>query len=326
MIAIFVQLLPFFFLIGLGYLAIRLAFLPQEAVAYMSRFVFFVPLPAMLFDFVSSLPVEEIFNLPVALAYGGGSLLVYLVAFVVAKLRGCGRGEAVVESQCSVIGNVGFLGIPLLVMLFGEPAAAPILLVLAIDLIVFGSLIIIGITSAEKKGSREDNNIPGKEGTTLNTLKLIIKGLLANPMIVAILVGLMWSALALPIPQSLKLTIDILSPAATPCALLAIGGSLAIRSAERVYIATWLSFLKLVVHPLVIALFAIALFDIDPFWAAIMVASAAMPVAGNIFLIAQHYNVAPQRVSGSILVSTVASLVTLTAAIAWAMNWLGMVG
>ena len=58
-------------------------------------------------------------------------------------------------------------------------------------------------------------------------------------------------------------------------------------------------------------------FDVDPFTAGVAISLAAMPVAGNIFILAQHYGVAPQRVSAAILVSTVISIVTLSAVIAW---------
>ena len=46
-------------------------------------------------------------------------------------------------AQCGVIGNVGFLGIPMLALLLGEAAIGPIMLVLAVDLIFFGSLIVL---------------------------------------------------------------------------------------------------------------------------------------------------------------------------------------
>jgi hypothetical protein len=48
-----------------------------------------------------------------------------------------------------------------------------------------------------------------------------------------------------------------------------------------------------------------------------MIAAAALPVAGNVFILAQHYGVAPKRVSASILVSTVLSVLTFPAVIAW---------
>jgi malonate transporter and related proteins len=39
-------------------------------------------------------------------------------------------------------------------------------------------------------------------------------------------------------------------------------------------------------------------------------------VAGNVFILAQHYGVAPQRVSTAILISTAISVLTVTAVIA----------
>lgn len=47
-----------------------------------------------------------------------------------------------------------------------------------------------------------------------------------------------------------------------------------------------------------------------------MIAAAALPVAGNVFILAQHYGVAPQRVSTAILISTAFSILTVTAVIA----------
>jgi predicted permease len=43
-----------------------------------------------------------------------------------------------------------------------------------------------------------------------------------------------------------------------------------------------------------------------------MIVASALPVAGNIYILAQHYRVAPQRVSASILVSTAISVVSVS--------------
>lgn len=51
-----------------------------------------------------------------------------------------------------------------------------------------------------------------------------------------------------------------------------------------------------------------------------MIACASLPVAGNIFILAQHYGVAPHRVSASILFSTAFSVLTVSVIIAWVMQ------
>jgi hypothetical protein len=110
--------------------------------------------------------------------------------------------------------------------------------------------------------------------------------------------------------------LTILGNAATPGALFAIGASLASKSAERLEIAGWLSFCKLVLHPAFVALGALAIFPTDAYKASVAISAAALPVAGNVFILAQHYGVAPQRVSASILISTTVSILTVSGVIA----------
>ncbi|MFV0515085.1 MAG: AEC family transporter [Jhaorihella sp.] len=305
MVEIFLRTLPFFAIIGLGYWAGRSRFITQEANAYLTKFVFYFALSAMLFRFSATLPFSEIFNGRLILAYLWGTAFVYGVATAAAFLRGLDVPTAAVEAQCAAIGNVGFLGLPMLSVLFGEAAIGPVMLVLATDLVVFSSLIVILIN-----GGRD-----GRLG--LGTLRLIGAGLLRNPMIVSITAGLLWSAFALPIPEPMGDFLTILGGAATPGALFAIGASLASRSAERVRVAAWLGFCKLVLHPLFVGLAVLVFFPLDAFSAQVVVAAAALPVAGNVFMLAQHYGIAPHRVSAAILLSTAASILTVPPVIAW---------
>ena len=53
----------------------------------------------------------------------------------------------------------------------------------------------------------------------------------------------------------------------------------------------------------------------------VMIAAAALPVAGNVYILAQHYGVAPQRVSASILISTSVAVVTVSVVIGWVTQW-----
>jgi len=193
----------------------------------------------------------------------------------------------------------------MLALLMGEAAVGHVMMVLAVDLLVFGSLVVMIIV-----GSRDGR-------MTLGIFRTLFMGLIRNPMIVSIILGLSWSAWEIPIPAPLNDFMTMLGSAATPGALFAIGASLASKSAERVQVAGWLSFCKLVLHPLIVALFALVVFDVDPYAGAVMIAACSLPVAGNIYMIAQHYGVAPQRVSASILISTALSILTVSLVIAW---------
>ena len=305
MIDILLKTLPFFAVIGLGYLAGRRGFFTPEATGYLTKFVFYFALSAFLFRFSATLPFSALLRPDFIFAYLSASALVYGFALLVALGRKVPLEEAAIEAHCAVIGNVGFLGVPMLALLMGPEAIGYVVMVLAVDLILFGSVIVMLIV-----GSHEGQ-------VRFATLWALVLGLLKNPMIMSISAGFIWSGLGIPIVAPLDEFLSMLGSAATPGALFAIGASLAFKSAERLQVATWISFLKLVMHPAAVAISALFIFQVDSYAASVMVAAAALPVAGNVYILAQHYAVAPVRVSASILISTFFSILTVPAVIAW---------
>ena len=305
MLDIFLQTLPFFAVIALGYGAGRTGFFTPEATAYLTKFVFYFALSAMLFRFTANLSLADVWNGRLVVAYLWGTAFVYGLATIVALLRNQGIRRTAIEAQCAAIGNTGFLGVPMLVLLLGEQAIGPVVMVLAIDLVVFSSLIVILMS------------IAGDGRFEFSIFKTIGIGLIKNPMIVSIACGLAWSSTGIPLATPINAFVTLLGAAATPGALFAIGASLAGKSTEKIEVAMWLSFCKLILHPAFVAIAAIWVFPLDPYSAGVIIAAAALPVAGNVYMLAQHYGVAPQRVSAAILVSTAISIVTVSLVIGW---------
>lgn len=303
MLAVFLKTLPFFALIGLGWLAARSRFFPPEGAAWLTRFVFFFALSAMLFRFAAGLDLGALFDGRFVMAYLTGSGLVWLVGLVLGRLRGLAVPEAAMEAQCCMIGNTGFLGVPMLVVLLGERAIGPVLMILTIDMLVFSTLITLIIHAARSGGLR------------LRAVLPVLRGIVSNPMILSMLAGLIWSSAQLPMPAPLDDFLTMLGSAATPGALFAIGASLAGLQLARLGAACWLGAAKLVLHPAAVAVTAI-LFGVGAFPAGVMVLAAALPVAGNVYILAQYFGVAQQRVSAAILISTAVSIVTIPLAMA----------
>ncbi|MDO5605381.1 MAG: AEC family transporter [Paracoccus sp. (in: a-proteobacteria)] len=298
MLAIFLKTLPFFALIGLGWAAARTRIFPPEAAAWLTRFVFYFALSAMLFRFAATLDLASLWDPAFAAAYLSGSLALWVIAIVAARTRGLSMPEAAMEAHCCIIGNTGFLGVPMLVLLLGEAAAGPVLMVLTIDLVVFSTLITLIVTGARQ----------GRPGA--RAIWALMRGLIANPMIVSLGAGLIWSILRLPLPAPAIEFLTLLGAAATPGALFAIGAGLVGRRIERPAISAWLSTAKLILHPAAVGLAAFA-FGVQPFAAGVMVAAAALPVAGNVYMLAQYFGLAVHRVSSAILITTAASVLTI---------------
>ena len=305
---ILLQTLPFFAIIALGYGAGRTGFFNEDATKYLTKFVFFFPLSAMIFRFAANIELSEVWDARLIAAYLWGTAFVYGIATIVGFLRNLNVATNAIEAQCAVIGNIGFLGLPMLTLILGEAAIGPIMMMLAVDLIIFSSLVVILVT-----GSQDGQ-------MSIRILKTVGLGLIKNPMIVAMTLGLLCSGFDVTIPVPLNEFLAILGGAATPGALFAIGASLATKSAERIAVAGWLTFCKLVLHPAFVAFGALFLFSVDPYSAAVLIAAASLPVAGNVYMLAQHYSVAPQRVSAAILVSTAISIFTVSLVIGWVTN------
>lgn len=304
MLAIFLKTLPFFGLIGLGWAAGRLRVFPEEATNWLTRFVFYFALSAMLFRFAATLSLAELFDPAFVAAYLTGSGLLWGLVFCIGRARGEALAPAAMEAHAAVSGNTGFLGVPMLVVLLGAAAAGPVLMVLTVDMIVFSSLITLIVAAV-----RQGRVTPALAGA-------LARGLARNPMIMSMAAGLAWSAADLPMPAPADEFLTLLGAAATPGALFAIGASLAARrGAERPGPAIWLSAAKLALHPLAVGVAAWA-FAVDPFAGGVMVAAAALPVAGNVYILANHFRLAERRVSAAILISTAASILTLPAVIA----------
>ena len=302
MLAIFLQTLPFFALIGLGWLAGKLRFFPAEATRWLTHFVFWFALSAMLFRFAATLDLPALFDARFVAAYLAGSGLLWALGFAVSRQMGQPLADAAMQAHVGMTGNTGFLGVPMLVALLGERAIGPVLMVLTLDMIVFSTLITLIIAAA-----RHGRIGPG-------ALAAALKGVVTNPMIVSMAAGLTWAALRLPLPAPALDFLTLLGAAATPGALFAIGASLTTRPVGRVGPAVWLSAAKLILHPAAVAVAAWAL-GVPPGPAGVMVAAAALPVAGNVYMLAHHFRVAEQRVSAAILISTAVSILTVPAVI-----------
>lgn len=298
MLAIFLQTLPFFALIGTGWLAGRRGFFPAEATAWLTRFVFYFALSAMLLRLAAGLDIAGLFDARFVTAYLAGSLAVWGAVIALARAGGAPLPQAAMLAHAAIVGNTGFLGVPMLAVLLGPASVGPLLIVLTLDMVVFSTMITLIVALAGHGRMAPGMFVP------------LLRGLAANPMIVSMLGGLGWSGLGLPVPQAVDAFLALLGGAATPGALFAIGASLASRPARRPLPALSLSLAKLVLHPAAVGAAALAL-SVNPVPAGVMVAAAALPVAGNVYMLADHFSLAVERVSAAILFSTALSILTI---------------
>ena len=121
MIAILNLVLPLFGLVLLGFIAGRIARLPIEGLAWLNFFVVNIMLPALIYRLVSQTPIEEFTNVSFIIATTTGTFLIFWLTFAIAILFKRGNiGEATIQGFAGAYGNIGYMGPPLALAVFGK--------------------------------------------------------------------------------------------------------------------------------------------------------------------------------------------------------------
>jgi hypothetical protein len=285
-----------------GYLAARFRLLPDTASEVLSRFVFVVALPSLIFTSLSRISVAEFFNWQYIGALGGGMLIMFGIGMIVSRSAFPGSLTATaLHGMTAMYSSTAYIGLPLILTVFGDAARVPGIIGAIITGLVFAPLTIF---IAEFDRGR------GGGAHILSPLLAVVM----RPPIIAVAVGLIVSASGVAIPIPVGKFFALLGGAFVPCALFAAGLFIAgcsIRGATAEI--TWLACAKLLLHPLVTWWLAFHVFALDPLFATVAVIQAALPSGVPVFVLAQQYRTFVTRSSAVIALSTAISVLTVSA-------------
>ena len=320
MLAILSVTFPFFALIGIGYLAARTRILSVQAVPGLNVFVLYFALTCLLFQLGAHTPMAQLVDPVMIGVWFLAGLAVMALAGVTARRAGKSWLDTAFGSLIAVTANSGFMGIPLLIALIGEQAAGPISTTLLVDIVAMQTLVI----AVSQQGS-------GARTGFWQQARATAVRVTRNPLPWAIILGGLWGMTGLSLPTPIDSTLTMLGTAATPVALFTIGAVLAreqgstprgrirtgIRAFGDVY---WLAALKLFGHPLLVwalgqAAIAAGL-RLPPETLLVLTLTAALPAAANVSVLAERFGADNGRIARVILISTVLSFLTFTAAVA----------
>ncbi|HEX7558051.1 MAG TPA: AEC family transporter [Usitatibacter sp.] len=294
---------PFFALVWFGFVAARRGWVPTEAVPAFNGFLLYFAVPAMLFRFAANTPFAEITNGRYFLAWGVSGIAIVLVITLVAwRLMRQRLRDAAFYGLAGAVANAGFMGVPLIVALLGERAAAPTILAIVADLVMVGSvgLVLVEMDGATRRGWRAD-------------VRDAAMRIFLNPFLLSMLLGAAFSGMDWKLGTPFAEIVKLLADSAGPCALFAIGVSLVRPDAPlRSGILALPVAAKLVVHPLVIWVAMLAA-GMDSFTTKVAVLVAALPSAGWVFIFATRYEADAGRISATILWTTALAFVTFSA-------------
>jgi malonate transporter len=216
--------------------------------------------------------------------------------------------DASIDGLNAGYANVGYIGFPLCELIFGRQSLA---MVTVATIMTVSVLFAVGIIFVEigLQTERRPHRLVAKIG----------KALVRNPLLAAPMLGVLWSTLHTPVPEEAKVMLHMLGTAASPCALVSLGLFLAAEhrgSRAGRPVAAVLAVLKLVIQPVVTAICAYGIFRLQPMPAAVVVMLSALPTGTGPFMVAEFYKREAVVTSGTILFTTVVSVLSLTACLA----------
>lgn len=305
---VFAATVPFFLVLGVGMVA---GYTRRFATAEpaINAFVFWVALPAFLFESIAGTDPSAGVPAAVPLVAVGVTSLVSVAAYALARHVGPLRSTRPAPfSLAAGYGNVGYLGVPLVITLVGGGSA----LAAGITSLLHNLLFMVGYplvrTLVAHRGGDRSGGLP---------VWPVLKGaLVANPVALSIGAGLVAAFVHVRLPAFLDTTVAMLGQAAVPGAMFAIG--LTLRPALAGVRAGGVSRLgvgvataiKMVAAPAA-TLLAVRMLDghlLGP-WGPALVVMAAMPVSATAFLLAQTYDDEGRFTATTIVTTSLAAVV-----------------
>ena len=290
---------PLFLLAGLGYALVRWFTWPKSISDALTRFVFAVAVPALLFRLMSDFARLPPVDARLLIAYFGGSVIVFGLGRVIAlrMFRMDGAAQSVF-AMGGIFANTLLLGIPLAKIALGDAALPVVSLVLVFNSLVLWTLVTVSVEWARTRSV----SLAGFAETAANVV--------TNPVVASILAGTAWGWAGVPLPGIADRTLELVGQAAVPLSLIALGMGLAefdVRNAWRE--STAICVLKLAVQP--IAVFALArLLELPALETQAIVLLASMPVGANVYLMAREFGALPGAIAASLVLSTAVAAVT----------------
>jgi predicted permease len=296
--------LPFFGMIFLGYAVARITRQPVEALGWMNTFIIYVALPALFFQLLSKTPIEKLTEFTFIFGSVFSTFVIFALMFAFSVFSSRGEiAESTIKGLGAAYGNIGYMGPGIALLAFGEAAAVPVALIFCME-----NMMHFAIAPMMMALAGSDDSPP------LTVALDVAKKIAFHPFIIATAVGIAAAAFEFRPPMAIDTMLTYLSRAAAPCALFAMGVTLALRPLKRLPSEIGLiAFLKLCVHPLLCFAVISLVGDFDPVWVYTAVLLAALPTATNVFVIGQQYGVWVERASATILVTTVLSVASVTA-------------
>lgn len=291
-------------LVIIGLITSRLKIITPASKDFLAKIIFNITLPAMVFtnftkiDVTQKLLANSILFLFLSVFV---LLLMLLIGWLTSMILKLGQGSSGIFRIHSMLGNIMYLGFPVISSLFGNEG----LLYASIFALVSNILMwTVGVMTISSE----------KEGSLIKSLRHVL-----NPNSIAVVVGFVLFLSSVKLPRILLDPLSGLGSSNTYLSMLYIGSVIyfaSIRKMARNFSIYMLSINKLIIVPLIILGIFILLnsflpVKIDNLVISVLVMQAAMPCMVNVVLLVNYLGEDDSLATANVFLSTILCIITL---------------
>ncbi len=293
--------IPIFLMMVIGYVIKQIGMVDDSFVKTLNKFNFTITLPFLVFKDLAGSDFYSVWDTHYVLYCFLVTLVTITVIWVLATLfyrdKSC-VGEFI---QASYRSSAAVLGIAFIQNIYGTSGMAPLMIVGTVPLYNVAAVLILSFTGADAHGLDK------------SSLKKSIKGILTNPILIGIALGVLASVCRIDFPVMIDKTINNVAVLASPLALLGLGAGFEGRKAVKKLVPTAVaSALKLVILPALFLPLAISLDFTQEKLVAILVMLGS-PTTASCYIMAKNMGHEGTLTSSTVVATTFLSSITLTA-------------
>lgn len=307
---IFLIVLPVFLVIGLGFSLKKTGLVKADFLYNLNRLIYYIALPALLFYKISKADFLVSFNGLLLCGMIVSIVTIFVFSYGYGTIRGYRPSVHGAFCQGAFRGNLAYIGLAIVDSAYGEAgfAIAGILLGFLVPLLNFLSVVALVF--------------PNRRHSSGQKALSLVKQIMYNPLILSSFSGIIWSFLALPLPQIVDRALGIITGMSLPLALISIGASFSFNKLRGdLAVATLSTCIKIVILPALTG-GILYLFGVHGQELAIGVLLAGTPTATAAYIMAQQLKGDAELSGAIIMLSTLSSIFTYT----FYLYWLQLIG
>ncbi len=305
--------IPVFLVILLGYFLKRIKLINDEFVNVANKYVFKVALPVMLFEDLAFSDVFYTIDKKFILFCSIVTIIMFSMSWLLSYLLLKDKSMVGAFAQASVRSSAAILGVAFVENICGSPGMAPLMIASAVPFFNIFSVIILSFSVNDPDSQvGEGELMRNKEAGIKGEIRKALKGIVTNPIIIGIFIGLIFAASGLKMPEIPTKTLHYIGVTATPLALIAIGGGIDFKLAlTRIKPAVVASLIKLIMLPMIFIPIAVKFGFLNSELVAILIMLAS-PTTVTCYIMAKGMNNDEVLTSNVVVITTLLSSVTLT--------------